>query len=116
MARRGRLSALRLATAYTVLSLCVLSILAVPLWYAWRQNIENTREQLIREDAEATADIQAKLGNDVLVRMIEARVANAHLGNLVISLANARAQPLAGNIAAWPAAALRTDGMFKADV
>jgi hypothetical protein len=47
MVRFWRFSAFRLAIAYIALSIGVLGILAVPLWYAWDQNIANVSSQTI---------------------------------------------------------------------
>ena len=83
----------------TALSLAILGMLAVPLWYAWRQNIESVRDELLREDAQSLTDIVTKQGLDTLVGVINARVASERVGNLIISLSDPKLEVvLAGNV------------------
>ena len=116
MARFVRFSAFRLAIGYAVLSLGVVGILAVPLWYAWRQNIQDVREELIKEDAQTMEDILNDQGIEALAGVIKARVAKQRTGNLVVSLSDARSTRLAGNLSAPPREAPETTGVFTSTV
>jgi signal transduction histidine kinase len=116
MARFARFSALGLAIAYTALSIAVLGILAVPLWYAWSQNIEDVREELIKEDADSMADVLHKQGIDALVGVIDARAASQRVGNHVISVFDANSTRLAGNLTAPPREPRDTGGLFRSTV
>jgi signal transduction histidine kinase len=116
MARFVRLSAFRLAVAYAAVSLSVLAILAAPLWYAWRQNIEDVRDELLKEDAQSMLDILHDQGIAVLARVIDARVEKQRTGNLVISLSDAKSTRLAGNVSFLPREALTTTAIFKSKV
>ena len=116
MARFVRFSAFRLAIAYIALSMGVLGLFAVPLWYTWNQNIEDVREELIKEDAQTMSDILNEQGIEVLAGVINARVAKQRTGNLVISLSDARSTRLAGNLSASPREPLETPGVFRSTV
>jgi signal transduction histidine kinase len=116
MARVLRLSALRLAIAYIVLSIVVLGVLTVPLRYAWHQNIEDARSEIIKEDAQSMSDILDKQGIAALVGVIDARVAKLHVSNLVIALFDASATRLAGNVSTLPAGAAETSEVFRSTV
>jgi signal transduction histidine kinase len=116
MARFVRFSAFGLAIAYTALSIGVLGVLAVPLWYAWRQNIEDVRDELLKEDAEAMSDILDKQGLAALVGVIDARVATLRVGNLVILLTDANRTRIAGNVSTVSPGLLETSGIFKSTV
>jgi signal transduction histidine kinase len=113
MARVLRLSAFRLAIAYILLSVVVLGVLTVPLRYAWRQNIEDARNELIKEDAQSLSDILERHGIEALAAVIDARVARQRVGNLIYSLSNAKSIRLAGNLSALPRGALETPGIFE---
>jgi signal transduction histidine kinase len=116
MARFVRFSAFQLAIAYALLSIGVLGVLAIPLWYAWDRNIQDVREALIREDAQTMSDILDKQGIDALVGVIDARVQKQHTGNAVISLSNTSSARIAGNFAAPPRNIPEASGVFASTV
>jgi hypothetical protein len=116
MARFVRLSAFRLAVAYIALSLGMLGILAVPLWYAWRQNIEDVRAELLKEDAQSMSDILREQGIEALKGVIDARVSKQRTGNLIISLSDSKSTRLAGNLSAALPEAFETSGVFSSTV
>src|ERR1700754_575952 len=102
MARFVRFSAFQLAIAYVALSISVLGLLAIPLWYAWDRNVQDVREALIREDAQTMSDILDKQGLQALVGVIDARVQKQRTGNTVVSLFDSSARRVAGNVASLP--------------
>jgi signal transduction histidine kinase len=136
MARFLRFSAFRLAIAYIALSIGVLAIVAVPLWYGWRQNIEHVRDEIIKEDAQGMSDILHQQGIQTLVGVINARVnaadtvqraareqiertggaATRRVGNLVISVSDAKSTRLAGNLSQTPRGVFGTPGVFTSTV
>jgi signal transduction histidine kinase len=116
MARLVRFSAFRLAIAYIALSVVVLGVLAIPLWYGWDQNIQDVREELIKEDAQTLSDILNKQGIEALTGVIDARVEKQRTGNLVISLYDAKPTRLAGNISALRRDPPETPGVFTSTV
>jgi len=108
-----RSSAFRLALGYIAVSITVLALFAAPLWYAWRQNVEEVRAELLREDVESLSDIFQNQGPEVLTAVIAARVKNEHIAYSIILFTDAKLSPLAGNLSAWPSEAPDTPGVHK---
>jgi signal transduction histidine kinase len=111
-----RSSALRVALGYIAVSIAVLALFAAPLWYAWRQNIEQVRAELLREDTQSLTDIFQNEGPEDLAAVIAARVKAQHVANSIILLADATRKPLAGNLAAWPREAPESPGVHKVTI
>ena len=108
-----RSSAFRLALGYIAVSITVLALFAAPLWYAWRQNVEEVRTELLREDVQSLSDIFHSQGPEVLAAVIAARVKSQHVANSIILFADAKLSPLAGNLSRWPPEAPATPGVHK---
>jgi len=113
MTRLFRSAAFRVALGYVALGITVLALFAAPLWYAWRENVEEVRTELLREDVQALTDIFHSQGPDVLAAVIAARVNRQHVANSIILFADAGLKPLAGNLATWPREAPTTPGVHK---
>jgi signal transduction histidine kinase len=108
-----RSSAFRLALGYIASSITVLALFAAPLWYAWRQNVEQVRTELLREDVQGLSDIFEDQGPRVLATVIAARVKSQRVANTLILLADRSLTPLAGNLTRWPAGAPDSPGVHK---
>ncbi|HSS71457.1 MAG TPA: ATP-binding protein [Casimicrobiaceae bacterium] len=108
-----RSSAFRVALAYVAVSIAVLALFAAPLWYAWRENVQQVRTELLREDAQSLTDIFQNQGPDVLAAVIDARVKSQHVANSIILFADAGRSRLAGNLEAWPAEAPESPGVHR---
>src|SRR5581483_5698278 len=102
MTRFVRFSALGLAIAYIAVSIGVLGVLTVPVWYGWRENIEAVRSDLIEEDAETMIHIVKAQGTAALIAVVNARVESLRLGNLAIAVLDPARRRVAGNITAVP--------------
>ena len=113
MTRLFHSAAFRVALGYVALGITVLALFAAPLWYAWRENVEEVRTELLREDVQALTDIFHSQGPDVLAAVIAARVNRQHVANSIILFADAGLKPLAGNLATWPREAPTTPGVHK---
>jgi signal transduction histidine kinase len=113
MSRLFRSGAFRVALGYIAVSIAVLVLFAAPLWYTWRQNVEQVRTELLREDVQSLTDIFEDQGPAVLAAVIAARVKQQHVANSIILLADASMRPLAGNLATWPREAPDTPGVHK---
>ncbi len=113
MTRVLRSSTFRVALGYIALSITVLALFAAPLWYTWRQNVEQVRTELLREDVQGLTEIFDNQGPEVLAAVIAARVKNQHVAYSIILFTDARLSPLAGNLAAWPREAPDTPGVHK---
>jgi signal transduction histidine kinase len=113
MTRFPRSSVFRFALGYIAVSIAVLALFAGPLWYAWRQNVEQVRTELLREDVRSLTDIFEDQGPSVLAAVIAARVKSQHVANSIILFTDARLAPIAGNLAAWPPEAPSAPGVHK---
>jgi signal transduction histidine kinase len=113
MVKYLRSSALRLALGYIAVSLAVLGLFAAPLWYAWRQNVQEVRTELLREDAQSLADIFRNQGPEVLAAVIDARCKNQQLPNSLILFTDPTHSRLAGNLDAWPPEAPDSPGVHR---
>ena len=102
MNRFFRSSAFRLSLGYVAVSVAVLVLFAAPLWYAWRQNVEQVRTELLREDMQSLKDIFEDQGPAVLASVINARADRRNLADAPILLTDAVHTRLAGNLTAWP--------------
>jgi hypothetical protein len=101
------------ALAYIALGIAVLALFAAPLWYTWRENVEQVRTELLREDVQSLTDIFHSQGPDVLAAVIAARVNHQHVANSIILFADASLRPLAGNLDRWPREAPAASGVHK---
>ena len=113
MTRFLRSSAFRLSIGYIAVSIAVLALFAAPLWYAWRQNVEQVRTELLSEDTQSLTDIFVNQGPDVLAAVINARVKSQRVVNNIILFTDAARTRLAGNLDAWPPEAPDTPGVHK---
>src|SRR5260370_39112401 len=102
MTRILRSSAFRVALGYIMLSITVLALFAAPLWYTWRQNVEQVRTELLREDVQGLTEIFDNQGPEVLAAVIAGRPKNQHAAYSIILFTDARLSPLAAKLAAWP--------------
>ena len=113
MRRLPRSTAFRFALGYVALGIAVLALFAGPLWYTWRENVEEVRTELLREDVQSLTDIFHSEGPDVLAAVIAARVNRQHVANSIILFADQSLRPLAGNLDAWPGQAPRAPGVHR---
>ena len=113
MTRLFRSAAFRVALGYIALGITVLALFAAPLWYSWRENVEQVRTELLREDVQSLTDLFHSQGPDVLTAVIAARVNRQHVANSIILFTAAKLTPLAGNLGAWPREAPDSPGVHK---
>jgi signal transduction histidine kinase len=116
MTRYFRSSAFRLAVGYIAVSIAVLGLFAAPLWYAWRQNVQQVRTELLREDAQSLADIFQNQGPEVLAAVIDSRVKNQQVANSLILFTDPGQSRLAGNLDAWPPEAPDSPGVHRVTI
>src|ERR1700716_3038423 len=101
---RFSVSALTLSLSYVAVSLVVLAAFAMPLWYEWRNTIEQGRTEMIQADAQRMVDLFAKDGADALAAAIETQVNGqlVDLKNIIILFVDPALAKRAGNLRAWP--------------
>src|SRR5258705_13362725 len=102
MIRFFRLSPSRLALAYVVLSVLMLALFAIPLWYAWRANLSTFRAYVQGEDLLRLVEVFHSEGAKGLATAMESRVRSLP-GDEIMVFADASKLRLAGNLTVWPA-------------
>src|SRR6476659_6653959 len=102
MIRFFHFSPSRLALAYIALSVFVLALFAIPLWYAWRVNISTFREYVQGEDLQRLVEVFDREGAKGLAAMMESQVRSLP-GDEIMVFADASKLRLAGNLPTWPA-------------
>ena len=102
MIRFFRFSPSRLALVYIALSVFVLALFAIPLWYAWRANISTFRAYVQGEDTQRLVDLFHREGAKGLATAIESEATSLPSDEIVV-FADASKLRLAGNLTAWPA-------------
>src|SRR6266545_472096 len=97
-----RFSPSSLALAYVALSVLVLALFAIPLWYGWRVNISTFRAYVQEEDLQRLMEVFHSEGAKSLVATMESQARSLPADQIMV-LADASKQRLAGNLPAWPA-------------
>ncbi|MEA3156820.1 MAG: hypothetical protein QOK44_4409, partial [Betaproteobacteria bacterium] len=111
MMRFFRFSPSRLALSYIVLSVLVLALFAVPLWYMWSVNISTFRAYVDGEHMQRMVDIFDREGPQALAAAIDSQVGREP-GDEIMVLADASKVRLAGNLPAWPAEVPDSPGTY----
>ena len=101
MTRLLRFSPSRLAVGYVILSVIVLGLFAVPLWYMWGKNLSTFRAYVDAKEVEQITRTFERDGADATVAAINARVDHAPAGEIVV-LADPAKRRIAGTLASWP--------------
>ncbi len=96
-----RFSPSSLALAYVALSVLVLALFAIPLWYGWRANISTFRAYVQEEDLQRLMEVFHSEGAKGLVTAMESQ-SRSLPGDQIMVLADASKVRLAGNLPAWP--------------
>jgi HAMP domain-containing protein len=111
MIRFFRFSPSRLALIYIALSVFVLALFAIPLWYAWRANISTFRAYVQGEDTQRLVDIFHREGAKGLATAIESQARRLPSDEIIV-FADASKLRLAGNLTAWPAEVPDSPGTY----
>ena len=104
-----RFSPSRLALVYVALSMLVLAMFAVPLWYVWRVNYSTLRTYVRGDDVQRMVEIFERHGPQALATAIEARV-RTQPGDDIVVFADPAKVRLAGNLPGWPPKVPATPG------
>lgn len=98
-----RFSALTITLSYVAVSLIVLATFATPLWYSWREVIEEDRARILQADLIRLTEMFNRQGVDKLESAIDLQVGTQQTdAEKLILLADASQRRLAGNLPAWP--------------
>ncbi|HWW04798.1 HAMP domain-containing sensor histidine kinase [Collimonas sp.] len=98
-----RFSARSVALTFVAVSLVVLAFFASPLWYTWRETVEEDRARVLQADTRRLVNVFNMQGVAALTSAINVQVGTQAAGaeDLVL-LADASLARLAGNLPAWP--------------
>ena len=98
-----RFSARSAALGFVAVSLVVLAFFASPLWYAWRETVEEDRARLLQADTQRLENLFNMQGVAALTSAINVQVGTQAAGaEDLILLTDASLRRLAGNLPAWP--------------
>src|SRR6185436_8130363 len=111
MTRLFRFSPSRLALAYIALSVLVLALFAVPLWYAWTINISTFKAYVEAEEVQKLVEVFDREGATGLAAAIESQAGRLPRGEIIV-LADASKARIAGNLPVWPAAIPESPGTY----
>jgi signal transduction histidine kinase len=112
-----RFSALTIALTYVAVSLVVLATFALPLWYSWRETIEEGRTKILQADVIRLSDIFNRQGVDKLASAIDLQSGSRPVNteNLIL-LTDPAMVKLAGNLQRWPSEIGSANGRFIGDI
>lgn len=114
-----RFSSATVALGYVAVSLIVLAAFATPLWYAWRETVEEERAHILVADTHRLEAIFLEHGVAALKSAIDVQVGTKAKGaeDLILFADGARRR-IAGNLQQWPAAVENESGVrnFSIDV
>jgi PAS domain S-box-containing protein len=101
MIRFFRFSPSRLALSYIGLSVLVLALFAVPLWYGWHANIATFKAYVHADDLQRMLEAFDRGGADGLAAAVDSQVGKLPADEIMV-FADAAKVRLAGNLPAWP--------------
>lgn len=118
MLKSLRFSALTLTLSYVAVSLVAIAAFAMPLWYEWRNTIEQGRTEEIEADAQLMTDLFVKEGPDALAAAIGLQMGRrlVELKHTIILFADPTFAKRAGNLPAWPRGVPQSSGMHIVSV
>jgi signal transduction histidine kinase len=104
MIRRLRFSALNVALDFVAVSLVALALFATPLWYAWRNTIDQGRVEALHTNARTMSEMFMTHGADALASAIEGQVGDQYEegDHIITLLVDPSMAKRAGNLSAWP--------------
>src|SRR5258706_2022080 len=116
MTRFLLLTAPKVALGYVALSLFVLALFAMPLWYGWQSNVEQGRAEILKEESQRLSEIFRDKGIAGVVTAIDDQVGTRHVGNRLLLLADSKLSRLSGNLSEWPRGVPPEPGNYKASI
>ncbi len=114
MTKLLRFSAFTVAISYVLVSLVVLAAFATPLWYAWRETVQEDRAHILRADMYRLRKIFNEQGVDALTSAIDVEVGSkARSAEDLLIFTDPQGNKIAGNLAAWPAGVTNAPGIHN---
>jgi signal transduction histidine kinase len=115
MHRSFRFSALNVALFYVAASLAMLTLFATPLWYTWRNTIEEGRAGRLETEAKKMSKVFVEQGAASLVAAIEVLLELQEPGQIVL-FADPEFAKIRGNLSVWPRDVSESTGMHVTSV
>ena len=111
-----RSSATTLAASYVLLGILALILFALPLSYAWRAAVDDSRLQILNEDSQRLAEVFNRKGAGGLQSFINERVGLQIAGERILLLTDSSDKAIAGNLPSWPANVPEEPGSYTAPI
>jgi signal transduction histidine kinase len=111
-----RSSATTLAASYVLLGILALILFALPLSYAWRAAVDDSRLQILTEDSQRLAEVFNRRGPAGLESFINERVGLQIAGERILLLTDSKDRALAGNLPAWPPGVPEEPGSYTSRI
>jgi signal transduction histidine kinase len=118
MIKSLRFSAFNVALSFIAVSLVALALFATPLWYAWRNTIEEGRTEVLKASARKLSDLYARQGIGAVAAAVDTQVGEQleEGDRVVILLTDPSLAKLAGNLPQWPSEISTSAGLHAASV
>jgi signal transduction histidine kinase len=118
MHRSIRFSAINVSLCYVAVSITALAIFATPLWYAWRNTIEQGRAEALQADAKNMTNLFSRQGAGALAEAIDTQVGwqLERVEHIILLLADPALVKRAGNLPSWPREVSDARGMQIASI
>jgi hypothetical protein len=106
-----RFSPARLALTSITLSVLVLALFAIPLWYSWRVNLSTFRAYVQGESLQRLTEVFDREGAAALAIAMDSQVGRLPADEIML-FADPSKLRLAGNLPVWPAAVPDAPGTY----
>ncbi|WP_394781117.1 sensor histidine kinase [Undibacterium sp.] len=117
MPRSFRFSALTVSLSYVLVSLVMLIAFATPLWFSWRETVEEGRIAFLQADAQRLLSVFKQHGLKTLANAIDIQVgAKAADAEKIVLLADASFKKTTGNLSSWPKEIPEKPGLYTLSV
>ena len=116
MIKSFRFSVFALSLSYVALSIAVLAVFAIPLWYAWNETIEKGGIELLQEDTQRMQTTFREQGAGGLAALIDRRVGTQLVGEKILLLTDSNFSRLVGNLPSWPSGLPPAPGLHNMSI
>ncbi|MFZ6644352.1 sensor histidine kinase [Undibacterium sp. TJN25] len=112
-----RFSALTVSLSYVLVSLVVLVAFATPLWFSWRETVEEGRIAFLQADSQRLLNVFQRHGRETLASAIDIQVGTQPAGaEKIVLLADASFKKITGNLPYWPSEIPAKPGVYTLSI
>lgn len=98
---------------YVMGSLFILTLFATPIWYTWREVIDENRTNILEADTQRLANVYMKKGEEGLIAAIDSRIdVQPEDDEKYVLFADHNYAKVAGNLNTWPSGVPVEDGTY----